>query len=299
MLLFTFKTGTDAEILFKEGFQSFNDCLFRFSSLSPAKTADWRHKFIDVRSNSFHFSLAECIFQEFTSFFRFQFFLLYKLLQIGFTLFRNVFIPLTHYILYIIDTGNEGFYQLLLATKFWAGIYGLTDCNKNLFIFAVVIVVLFHQHQDVIDVDFYLLNQFDFKDDIINDVGVSVYETLEIEWRSYMEQEKINLKMQLAKKEALREYKSKLSFTDSFLAFFDKSKKSDNTLSPKLEAEYAKIECRAMTDFLYSDEYDLMKIVNPAMTKFVYERIKNTPLSKIFSNMVLVISIHEPTIQYY
>jgi hypothetical protein len=135
--------------------------------------------------------------------------------------------------------------------------------------------------------------------DIINDVGVSVYETLEIEWRSYMEQEKINLKMQLAKKEALREYKSKLSFTDSFLAFFDKSKKSDNTLSPKLEAEYAKIECRAMTDFLYSDEYDLMKIVNPAMTKFVYERIKNTQLSKIFSNMVLVISIHEPSIQYY
>jgi hypothetical protein len=69
--------------------------------------------------------------------------------------------------------------------------------------------------------------------------------------------------------------------------------------SSELQREYAKIELRAMVDFLYDENFDLMSIVRPHMDELLYAKIKNTPLSKVFSTMVLVISIHEPTIIWH
>ena len=131
--------------------------------------------------------------------------------------------------------------------------------------------------------------------DVINDVGVSVYETIEMQWRKYMEDKKTEAKIQLAKREAKSQYDSKRTIADNIRMLLYRNQGKEE-LSSELQYKYANIELRAKIDFLYDENFDLMSIVRPQMDKLLYAKIKNTPLSKVFSNMVLVISIHEPTI---
>ena len=44
------------------------------------------------------------------------------------------------------------------------------DGNQDFFIFAVAVMIFFNQHQDVVYIDFYLLNQLDFKFNIVPDI---------------------------------------------------------------------------------------------------------------------------------
>jgi len=131
--------------------------------------------------------------------------------------------------------------------------------------------------------------------DVINDVGVSVYETIEMQWRKYMEDKKTEAKIQLAKREAKSQYDSKRTIADNIRMLLYRNQGKEE-LSSELQYKYANIELRAKIDFLYDENFDLMSIVRPQMDKLLYAKIKNTPLSKVFSNMVLVISIHEPSI---
>ena len=128
--------------------------------------------------------------------------------------------------------------------------------------------------------------------DVINDVGVSVYETIEMQWRKYMQDKKVEAKIQLAKREIENEYNSKRTIADNIRMILYRNQGKEEPP----QYEYAKIELRAMVDFLYDENFDLMGIVRPHMNEHLYDKIKNTPLSKVFSNLVLVISIHEPTI---
>ena len=130
--------------------------------------------------------------------------------------------------------------------------------------------------------------------DVINDVGVSVYETIEMQWRKYMQDKKTEAKIQLAKREIENEYNSKRTIADNIRMLLYRNQGKEEP-SSELQHEYAKIELRAMVDFLYDENFDLMSIVRPHMDELLYAKIKNTPLSKVFSTMVLVISISEPT----
>ena len=51
--------------------------------------------------------------------------------------------------------------------------------------------------------------------DVINDVGVSIYETIEMQWRKYMQDKKTEAKIQLAKREIENEYDSKRTIADN------------------------------------------------------------------------------------
>ena len=78
--------------------------------------------------------------------------------------------PFIHDIIYIIDSCNKSFNELLLATKLWAGINCLIDGYQHFLIFAVGIMVLLYEHKNIINIDFYLPDQFNLKYYIIRNI---------------------------------------------------------------------------------------------------------------------------------
>lgn len=56
------------------------------------------------------------------------------------------------------------------TAQFRTGVHCFEDCDKHFLVIAVRIVVFLHQKQDVIYIDLDLLDQFDFKNDVIGDV---------------------------------------------------------------------------------------------------------------------------------
>ena len=65
---------------------------------------------------------------------------------------------------------DKCFDELFLAAKLHTCIYRLADGGKDFFIFTVAVVIFFNQHQYVVDIDFHLLNQLDFKFDIVRNI---------------------------------------------------------------------------------------------------------------------------------
>src|SRR5690606_28255457 len=87
------------------------------------------------------------------------------------TLLSNEAIPFIHNIVHIIDSGDKRLYQLFFASKLRTCINCLLDGDQNFFILTMSIMILFHQHEDVVNVNFNLLNKLNFKYDIVNDIG--------------------------------------------------------------------------------------------------------------------------------
>ena len=82
----------------------------------------------------------------------------------------HVVIPFVHDVIHLVDSGDEVLNQLFLAPQFRTGIYGFTNRDQHFLILTVSIVVLFHKHQDIININLYLVNQFHFKDHVIRDI---------------------------------------------------------------------------------------------------------------------------------
>ena len=78
--------------------------------------------------------------------------------------------PNIHDIIDIIHASNKGLNQCFLTAKFRAGIYRFLDCHKYFLILSVTVVIFFYQHQDVININFNLLYQFNLKYNIIRNI---------------------------------------------------------------------------------------------------------------------------------
>ena len=79
--------------------------------------------------------------------------------------------PFSCDVIHIVDARDKSFDQFPFAAKLWAGINGFSDGDKHLFILAVGVMILLYKHQDIIYVDFNLLDKFHFKNNIINNIG--------------------------------------------------------------------------------------------------------------------------------
>ena len=66
-----------------------------------------------------------------------------------------------------IDLTDKCFDEFFLTAQLHTRIDRLADRSEYFFVLAVAIVIFFDQHQYVVDVDFYLLNQLDFEFDIV------------------------------------------------------------------------------------------------------------------------------------
>ena len=78
--------------------------------------------------------------------------------------------PFSHDVIYFVDSCNKSFNECFLAAKLRTGINCLIDGNKHFLILTVGIVILLNEHKDIVDIYFYLLDKFYFKDNIINNV---------------------------------------------------------------------------------------------------------------------------------
>ena len=80
------------------------------------------------------------------------------------------FAPVGEYIIIIIDVSDKRLDQILLASQLRARINSAADIDNNLLVFAVAVLVLLDEHEDIVDVDFDLLDQLDLKHNIVCDV---------------------------------------------------------------------------------------------------------------------------------
>ena len=83
------------------------------------------------------------------------------------SLLYHIAMPLIHNIIHIIDSRYKGFNELFLAAQFRTGVNCLVDGYQYFFILTMGIMILLHKHQNIINIDFYLTNQFNLKYHII------------------------------------------------------------------------------------------------------------------------------------
>ena len=157
----------DAKILFKEGFQLFNNSLFFSGSSTTTKAGYRRHKFIYVSSDCSNFAIPKRIFYELSGILWLQLFFLNDNIKVIIPLCHHKFMPLIHDIIHIIDSCNKSFNELFLTAQLWTRINRLIDGYQHFLVFAVCIMILLYKHEDIININFYLPDQFNFKYHII------------------------------------------------------------------------------------------------------------------------------------
>lgn len=87
-----------------------------------------------------------------------------------FLLLDNEAVPLAENVVDLVDARDETLNQRFFAAQHGAGADGFLNVNENLLVLAVGIVVLFDQHEYVVDVDFQLPDQLDLKDNVVVDI---------------------------------------------------------------------------------------------------------------------------------
>ena len=83
---------------------------------------------------------------------------------------QHIIPPLVHDILDIINSGNKGFDECLLATQLRTCIHRFTNRYQNFLILTMAVMILLHKHKDIVDINLNLFDQFYFKYNIIGDV---------------------------------------------------------------------------------------------------------------------------------
>ena len=161
---------SDTKEPLKETKQFCNNPLLLFRTVSTTKTGHGRQQLVNVRACGFNCAIAECYLHKLACLVLFQIFVPDNLCELSFFLLGNILPPFDHHVGDIIDPGNEVFYQRFFTAEFRTGIDCLLDGNQDFFIITVRIMILLDEHQNIIDIDLNLLDQFDFKHDIISDV---------------------------------------------------------------------------------------------------------------------------------
>lgn len=154
----------------KEPLQFINYSLLLLRSGSTAEPGYRGHQFVDVGAAGAHFAIAEGILHEFPGFRSPELLRLDDLRQLLLLLLGHIAVPLRHHIIHVVDAGQEGLNQLLLAPQFRAGVNGLLDGDENLLVLSMGVVVLGHQQQNVVDVDLSLADQLRLKHNVVIDV---------------------------------------------------------------------------------------------------------------------------------
>ena len=90
-------------------------------------------------------------------------------LDIFLPLLADKFLPVCAYISTGVDSLQEPLDQFFFGAQLQTGTDGLINGHQNFLILAVVLSILLHQHQNVVNVDLHLPDQFHLKNNIIHD----------------------------------------------------------------------------------------------------------------------------------
>ena len=147
-----------------------HDTLLFGGTVVTAEAGDGRENVVKIDAGGLEGTIAEGKRKELPGFVRFEIFFGNQGGKLAFFLFVNEFTPILVHLRVGIHTADEGLNQVFLTAKLETGIDRFPNINQNFFVLAVGIVIFQNQHENVVDVDFDLPNEFHLEDDIVVDV---------------------------------------------------------------------------------------------------------------------------------
>ena len=158
------------EVFFKKLRKPLDDRFLLFRAVAAAKAGDGRQDLVNIRAGRFERTVAERIGNKALRFGGFQLPFRDDLFQLLLFLLLHITLPIAVNIRCGVDRTNKAVDQVLFAAQLDAGIDRPVDGSKDAFILAVRFMVLHDQHQNVVNVDLHLPDEFDLEGNIIVDV---------------------------------------------------------------------------------------------------------------------------------
>ena len=160
----------NSEIFFKKLRKPLDDRFLLFRAITAAEAGDGRENLVDIRAGRFERTIAEGVGDEALRFGGLQLFLRDDLLQLLLFLLLHITLPVAVNIRCGVDGVDKAVDQIFFAAQLDAGINDPVDGSQDAFVLADRFMVLHDEHQNVVDVDFHLPDEFNFEGNIIVDI---------------------------------------------------------------------------------------------------------------------------------
>ena len=161
---------SDSEVFFKELRQPLNDRFLLFRAVAAAEAGDGRQDLVNIRAGRFERTVAERVGNKALRFCGLQLFFRDDLFQLLLFLLLHIALPIAVNIRCGVDGVDKAVDQIFFAAQLDAGVNRPVDGSQDAFVLAVRFMVLHDQHQDVVDVDLHLPDEFNFEGNIVVDI---------------------------------------------------------------------------------------------------------------------------------
>ena len=158
------------EVFFKKLCKPLDDRFLLFRAVTAAKAGDGREDLVNIRAGRFERTVAERVGDEALRFCGLQLFLCNDLFQLLLFLLLHIALPIAFNIRCGVDRTNKAVDQIFFAAQLDAGINRPVDGSQDALVFAVRFMLLHDKHQNVVDVDLHLPDEFNFEGNIIVDI---------------------------------------------------------------------------------------------------------------------------------
>ena len=158
------------EVFFKKLRKPLDDRFLLFRAVAAAKAGDGRQDLVNIRAGRFERTVAERVGDEALRFCGLQLFFCDDLLQLLLFLLLHTTLPVAVNIRCGVDGVDKAVDQVLFAAQLDAGVNRPVDGSQDALVFAVRFMVLHDKHQNVVDVDLHLPDEFNFEGNIIVDI---------------------------------------------------------------------------------------------------------------------------------
>ena len=160
----------NSEIFFKKLRKPLDDRFLLFHAVAAAEAGDGRQDLVNIRAGRFERTVAERIGNKALRFCRLQLFFRDDLFQLLLFLLLHIALPIAFNIRCGVDRTNKAVDQVFFAAQLDAGVNRPVDGSQDALVLAVRFMVLHDQHQNVVNVDLHLADEFNFERNIIVDV---------------------------------------------------------------------------------------------------------------------------------
>ena len=160
----------NSEIFFKKLRKPLDDRFLLFHAVAAAEAGDGRQDLVNIRAGRFERTVAERVGDEALRFCGLQIFFCDDLLQLLLFLLLHITLPVAVNIRCGVDRTNKAVDQIFFAAQLDAGINRPVDGSQDALVFAVRFMLLHDKHQNVVDVDLHLPDEFNFEGNIIVDI---------------------------------------------------------------------------------------------------------------------------------
>ena len=158
------------EVFFKKLREPLDDRFLLFRAVAAAKAGDGREDLVNIRAGRFERTVTEGIGDKALRLRGLQLFFRDDLFQLRLPLLLHIALPVAVNVCCSVDGVDKAVDQILFAAQLDAGVNRPVDGSQDAFVLAVRFMVLHDKHQNVVDVDLHLPDEFNFEGNIIVDI---------------------------------------------------------------------------------------------------------------------------------